>query len=86
MRWKEMREYLFWTIKFIFLNATYCISDSVDSKVTNGGANLRCNVWIISEVGSSISINFIRTLTVDNTTAAFACAKRGVTLSQMLWD
>lgn len=31
-------------------------------------------------------MNFIKTLTADNTTAEFACESRGVTRSQMLTD
>ena len=37
-----------------------------------------------SESAGSISISFIRTFTADSTTAALACARRGVILSQML--
>jgi len=37
-----------------------------------------------SESAGSISISFIRTFTAESTTAALACARRGVILSQML--
>ena len=51
----------FWTIKFIFLNATYCTSASELKSVTSGGASFRRSPVLYSTSGI-ISINRINTL------------------------
>lgn len=71
----------------MFINSsckTLLTSASDDNKVTRGGANFFVNVVTKSESDGSISINFIKTFTADNTTAALACASLGVILSQIL--
>jgi hypothetical protein len=65
-------------------NGKELTSGSEDRRVTRGGASFLVKVDTKSESAGSISINFISTFTAESTTAALACARRGVILSQML--
>lgn len=62
----------------------YITSGSVDNRVTSGGASFLVKVVTKSESVGNISISFINTLIADKTTAALACANRGVILSHIL--
>lgn len=81
---KSLFPHLFWTIRLMFLRATYCTSGSPDSRVTSGGANFFSSILQQSESLGNSSRNFIRTFTAESTTAELAWDSRGVTRSQML--
>lgn len=50
-----------------------------------GGASFFVSCAMKSESFGNRSTNFMSTLTVDRTTAAFACANLGEIRSQMFW-
>lgn len=75
---------LFWTMRLIFLRATYWTSGSPESRVTSGGDSFFSSVLQQSDSLGRSSRNFISTLTADSTTAELAWERRGVTRSQML--
>lgn len=59
-------------------------SGSEDNRVTRGGANFLVKFFTNSESPTISSMNFMRHLTAERTTAALAWARRGVMRSQML--
>ena len=73
---------LFWTMRLIFLSATYWTSGSELKSVTRGGASFRRSPFLYSTSGIP-SMKRIKTLIVERTTAALAWDKRGVTRSQI---
>lgn len=71
-------------MRLMLRRATYWISGSADSNVTIGGASFLMS-WLMKSDDSEIMLmSFISTFTVDSTTAALACARRGLMRSQML--
>ncbi|TRY63806.1 hypothetical protein TCAL_15197 [Tigriopus californicus] len=58
-------------------------SGSDESNVTKGGANFLLKLTTNSASWPIISMYFMSTFTAESTTAALACAKRGVIRSQM---
>lgn len=71
-------------LKNLVIIITGPTSGSDERRVTSGGANFLVKT-LTNSASLIISIYFIKTFTADNTTAALACAKRGVIRSHILY-